>query len=217
MENHELNAPDRQFRLGVSRVYKRTAYDHVGIRNHIYDNDNSGIIERITKGRRVFNSIAGVGIRGGGVTVATCSVIFWSVVVPTTLYGCELWVMNDSNLSIIEEFQIYIGKRVQRFHPKIPYTRSYYGLGWMRLERVIQIKKLLFIRTILVMNDDELPKLIFCERAKVYFLNLHEGHRNRCNSSVFDLLNVSDIFGLLEIVRIMLERQHFYSKSGWRE
>ena len=87
----------------------------------------------------------------------------------------------------------------------------------MRLERVIQIKKLLFVRTILVMKDDELPKQIFCERAKVYFLNPQMSYMNKCNSAVFDLLNVSNTFGLLGTVRDMIERQHFYTKASWRE
>ena len=67
----------------------------------------------------MFNSIAGIGICEGGVTISTCSVIFWSVVVPTALYGCELCIMNDSNFGIIEVFQNYIGKRVHRFHTKV--------------------------------------------------------------------------------------------------
>ena len=72
-------------------------------------------------------------------------------------------------LTLIEEFQHYIGKRVQRFHPKVPNVCSYYGLGWMRLERIIQIRKLMFIPTILIMDDNSLTRKIFCERAEVYF------------------------------------------------
>ena len=102
--------------------------------------------------------------------MATCNIIFWSVVVPTTLYGCELWIMNDTSLDMIEDFQNHIGKRIQRFHPKIPNICSFYALGWMRLERIIQIRKLLFIRSIMVMQDDELPKKIFCDRAKCYLV-----------------------------------------------
>ena len=149
--------------------------------------------------------------------MATCNIIFWSIVVPTTIYGCGLWVLDDSTLSIIEEFQNYIGKKVQRFHTKIPNVCSYYGLGWMRIERIIQIRKRMFIRSILVMDDNSLSKKIFSERAIVYFTNDLTDTENTSNSMVFDLLNVSSTFGLLDEIRGMIENQHFYPKSVWRE
>ena len=71
--------------------------------------------------------------------MATCNVVFWSVVVLTALYGCELWVLDEGSLSVIEDFQNHIGKRMQRLHPRSANSCSYYGLGWMRLERFIQI------------------------------------------------------------------------------
>ena len=149
--------------------------------------------------------------------MATCNIIFWAVVVPTTLYGCELWIMDDFCLNMIEDFQNYIGKRMQRFHPKIPSTCSFYGLGWMRLERIIQLKKLMFILTIMKMDDGDLPKRIFCERAKFYFLNMHIGAENNYQSAVFDLLNVSLVFGLLEKVKDMVLNRHIYGKNVWKE
>ena len=187
LKEHERNSSLRIFKLGPKRVKERLFYDHVGIRNCIFSNDVSGIEERVSKGRRAFNSISGIGIRKGGISMFTCNVIFWSVVVPTTLYGCELWIMDDASLNLIEEFQNHIGKRIQRFHPKIPNVCSFYGLGWMRLERIIQIKKLMFIRTIMVMDDDDLPKKIFCDRAIAYFSDTHYGNGNHSQSAVFDV------------------------------
>ena len=213
---HDRNSIDRIFKLGPNKVKERSNYDHVGIRNTIFDDDVSGIEERISKGRRTFNSLSGIGIRRGGITMATCNVIFWTIVVPTTIYGCELWVLDDAALSLIEEFQNYIGKRMQRLHPKIPGVCSYYGLGWMRLERIIQIRKLMFVRTILVMSDDELPRKIFCERARVYFADEIMGSENAYDSAVFDLLNVSSLFGMLDLVRNMIDRNHIYPKPIWK-
>ena len=106
---------------------------------------------------------------------------------------------------------------MQRFHPKIPSTCSFYGLGRMRLERIIQIKKLMFILTIMKMDDGDLPKRIFCERAKFYFLNMHIGAENNYQSAVFDLLNVCLVFGLLEKVKDMVLNHHIYGKNVWKE
>ena len=215
-KEHERNSCERLFKLGPNKVKERTFYEHVGVRNCIYPSDVSGIEERIVKGRRAFNSISGIGIRKGGITMATCNIIFWSVVVPTTLYGCELWIMNDTSLDMIEDFQNHIGKRIQRFHPKIPNICSFYALGWMRLEWIIQIRKLLFIRSIMVMQDDELPKKIFCDRAKCYFSNVQYGNENLLQSAVFDLLNVCAIFGLLNEVKSMVERHRLFPKTIWK-
>ena len=120
---------------------KKSAYNHESIWNSIFDSDHSGIEECISKGRRVFNTVAGIGIRKGGVSMATCNVVFSTVVVPSAWYGCEMWVLDDVSLKLIEDFQNYIGKRVQHVHPRIPNTCSFSiacdGCGWRRLFRYV--------------------------------------------------------------------------------
>ena len=86
----------------------------------------------------------------------------------------------------------------------------------MRLERVIQVRKLMFIRTIIVMGDDELLKKIVCERANMYFSNLQTGEENVLQSATFGLLNTCTIFGLLGHVKNIVEKHHFYPKLVWK-
>ena len=75
----------------------------------------------------------------------------------------------------------------------------------------------MFVRSIMVMKDDAIPKRIFCEKARVYFLNPLAYENNRCNSAVVDLLNVRCIFGLLGDVRDMVERLFFFPEATWRD
>ena len=48
--------------------------------------------------------------------MATCSVIFWSIVVPIAMYGCELLMLSDKSIAIQE----HMGKRIQRFQQVCP-------------------------------------------------------------------------------------------------
>ena len=146
----------------------------------------------------------------------TCNTVFWSVVVPTVIYGCELWLLNDKSLDLLEVFQNYVGKRIQRLHPRCPNVCSFYSLGWMRLERLIQIRKISFVRSIMVLPDDAVPKIIFCKRARVYFLNRRILDENPSQSNTFDLLKTCEIFGLIENVKNMVENGHFYPKAMWK-
>ena len=176
-----------------------------------------GIEERLSKARRTFNAVAGVGIRSDGLTMGTCSVILWTVVVPAALYGSEAWILNAKSLAAIESFQMYICKRVQRFYSRVPNAPALYALGWMRLERYIEVKKLLFIRSIMMLDDQTLSKIVFCRRARVIFWNPMVHNIDPDHSIVLDLLRVASLFNLYDDIRNMVERDHTYGKSIWKD
>ena len=99
------------FRLGHEKVKERTNYDHVGVNVSIFAGDKCGISERLSKARRSLNALTGLGIRRCGLTVGTCSILFWSIVVPIALYGCELWFMSGEYSRLLESFQDYASKK----------------------------------------------------------------------------------------------------------
>ena len=209
-------SPEHTFRLGGEKVGERTNYDHVGIRASTQVDDVSGIAERISKGRDTFNAATGLGIRKSGLSMATCNVIFWNLVVPSAMYGCELWFLSDKCINILESFQLYVCKRIQRFYSNVPNTSSLYSMGWMRLERYVQVRKLLFIRSIMILDDEAISKRVFCVCARRVFNNLHNDAHATSHSIVRDLLKVASLFDLLNDVINMVNRDHFYPKLLWK-
>ena len=164
-----INAENRIFKLGPAKVKEVMEYDHVGVKTSTQNDSCTGLEERIGKARRALHAISGLGIRKRGLNIATCNIIFWTIVVPIALFGCELWRLEGHSISILESFQVYAGKRIQRFHPRSPNICSFVGLGWMRLARIVQVRKLLFIRSIMILDDENLTKRIFIERAIKFF------------------------------------------------
>ena len=124
----------RSFKLGKDKVDEKLEYDHVGVKVCILAGDNSRVEEKIGKGRRTLNATSGLGIRKNGLSMKTCNLIFWTVVVPTLTFGSEIWCINDREVELLQSFQRYSGRRVQRFPKRSPKCTSYYGLGWIRIE-----------------------------------------------------------------------------------
>ena len=89
---------------------------------------NDRIYEKIRKGRKALNSAAGIGFRPGGITIHACSILFWAMIVPIITFSCELWVLNDNDIKLLEEFQRYAGRRIQHFPYTSPNLTSYVGL-----------------------------------------------------------------------------------------
>ena len=61
------------------------------------------------------------------------------MVIPILTFACEMWVLNDEDVGLLNDFQVYAGRRVQRLHPKSPRESSYIGLGWISIEIYIYI------------------------------------------------------------------------------
>ena len=210
---HERGAKYRTFMLGGEKVPEKVVNDHVGIKNCLFNDNRPRTEERLSKGRRAFNAITSVGVQKKGINMKSCSILFWSIIVPIVTYGCELWVMSGEEIEMVRKFQREIGRRCQWFPKCSPNHSAYALLGWMSLDRVIQVKKLMFFRTVVIMDDDDVCKRICTTRSRDFVNNLDVGRRNECGSPIFDLLNVSILVGVYDLCMQMIANGHFYTKE----
>ena len=91
-------------------------------------------------------------------------------------------------------FQRYVGSRCQRFPSKSPNYSSVYPLGWISMSRFIQVKNLLFLRTILVMPEEAICKQILVLRATDYQHDRVVSARNVHDSPTFKIFNANKEF-----------------------
>ena len=158
---NENNKRFRHFKLGTKKVPEKELYDHLGTKAFIHDEDSTYIDEKLSKGRKSLNMCTGIGFHCSGINMACRNLIFWTIVVPTALFGSELWFLSDVVIQKLEDFQKYAGRRVQRFSQHSASAVSYYGLGWMSLHTFVLIKKMMFAFTIINMDEDSAIKKNF--------------------------------------------------------
>ena len=145
--------------------------------------------------------------------MGACNVIFWSMIVLIVTYGAELWVLKNTDIELLDKFQRYAGRRVQRFRRRALNESSFATLGWMRLQNYIHGKKLLFIRTITTLNADNIYRQVFVKRFNDFCSEPEQGIANIYESPIFDMLRISIIFKLFEKVKGMVLKSHTYSKQ----
>ena len=211
------NSKFRTYKLGDDPIKETNSYDHLGLKNNCLWHNRERIIEKISKGRRTLNAASGIGLKPGGLTMKACGLVFWAMVVPVVTFACELWVIKDEDIKLLDDFQAYAGRRIQRFRQCSPRATSFVGLGWLRLELYVYVKKLLFIRTIAVLDDDSIYKRVFLCRFNVYNQNREVSRENSLHSPTFDLLKISEILGLYLEVGQMLHGTRVFSKRQWRD
>ena len=124
--------------------------------------------------------------------------------------------MKNSDIDLLDKFQRYAGRRVQRFSKRTPNETSFTTLGWMRLESYIYGKKLLFIRTITSLEHGNLYRQVFVKRFEEFCQDPVRCSQNRYDSPIFDILRIAVIFKLFERVKGMVYNDHIYSKIVWK-
>ena len=211
------NSKNRIFKLGTDRVGERTSYDHVGFKACLYKDDEERVKEKICKGRRALNASAGLGIRRNGLTLKTCSLIYWTIVVPIITFGCEVWHISENDHENLLQFQRYAGRRVQRFPARSPNGSCFFGLGWLRITTFIMVKKLIFALTFLRMDLDNVVRRVFIARWE-YMEGGMPGNKHECYSPTNGIMVTAKKFGVYNLLQGMVSGSlPVMSKAKWSE
>ena len=93
---------------------------------------------------------------------------------------------------------------------------AFFGLGWVRFETLIVIKKVLFIHTLIRMADTNVLKILFKARVMDYLKDRNKGETNTFKSPVFGMLNACKTLGVLDNVLNMISSNFLsYGKKSW--
>ena len=184
----------------------------MGIKTCVKGDTHVRTEERVVKARKALNASTNVGIRRGGLNLSTCNLIYWTFVIPTLIFGCEIWVLKNKDLDLLNGFQRYAARRLQRLHFSSLNVTSLACLGWMNLVLFIKARKVIFVRSILQMDECMPVKRIFLERFREY----HDGLDNPYDSPLIQILHYCREFGLMGLVDQMT-RGHMISKQCWKK
>ena len=127
---------------------------------------------------------------------------------------CELWILERKDIQILQSFQRYAARRIQRLHLRSLNLTSRVCLGWMDIIRYIMAKKALFIRTVFTMKDYIPIRAVLVESVLRDDNNIEM--ENAFNSPIIDLLNACHTLNLMHLVRDMARGAH-YSKEMWKK
>ena len=202
----------REFKLGSGKVVEKLHYDHVGIKSCAMGDTHIRTIEKIEKAKKALNMSTNMGVVRGGLNLHTCCLIYWSVVFPSLCFGCEVWIIKPKDVELLHGFQRYAARGLQRLHSRSINSTSTACLGWMDIIRVIQAKKLIFVRSIACMYEFIPIRRIFIERLAEY----DPDNQNPLDSPILDILNISRKFGLFNQIQNMFAGTPV-SKLSWKK
>ena len=81
---------------------------------------------------------------------------------------------------------------------------------------MIQVKKLLFVRTMTILDDSAVCKKILVSRTHNCIVDMEKGRINEHNSPIFEILKAAEDVGIFGECINMIINGYFYPKEGWR-
>ena len=205
------------WRIGSSIIEESDNINHLGIRRASKGASTERTTHACRKGRGAFHALSNIGVRPRGLNPKTSVSLYTRVVLPSVLYGCELW--NDllgKDIRALNVFQHYVTKKIQGFPRQTRSDMCESMLGLLPIETAIDKTKLKFFHKLLNMDPQMIPKQIFIRRLNMIA---------RCQPIVqtgfsADIVNILKKYGLLQIIQPILKYMNtcnLPTKNQWKK
>jgi len=160
-----------QWFLGDQRLEIVTSYNYLGV---IISGDGSSQNRTLTmanKGYANLGMLKASGFHSEGLSPLTCSNLWQRLLIPSMLYGCEVWGdLPKREMNVFETVQKRIGKHIQGLHKRTHDEIVRGLLGWTTIAGTIDKCKLKFIYKMCSLPPDNIIKYIFlCQLYSIIF------------------------------------------------
>ena len=188
------------------------SYKHLGIILSTTGNSRDKVQEACKKGKASFMSLAGAGVRPHGLNPITCSKLFKLIVLPRSLYGCELWnQLPQFCIQQLERMQRFCAKIAQGFSRRVRSDKVNGMLGLIQIQAFIDKLKLSFFRRLCLMSGNLIAKQIFTFRLSQHVLSPNSAHRGL----IPDILTICNKYDLSNLFPMSVISSHIPDKSVW--
>lgn len=195
--------------LGTEPVYLSKTYNHLGILLQSKLVHTEKIANACRKGRQAYYALK----IQEHLNPDTVSRLYNRIVLPSTLYGCELWSdLCQRDLQALNTLQHFICKHAMGL-PKV--TRSDICeslLGLLPISSEIDKRKLLFLGRLCELDTKTLTKKIFLQRLFTYLQSPELKHFG----FIHDVFNLLYKYNLHRHFLLYLQDGYFPPKSLWK-
>ena len=182
------NFDTHQWHIGDETILVSTECKHLGILLDKKLSNTCRIREACTKGRKAYFSVKSN--MTGPVNPLTMASLYKKVVIPTLLYGCELWNnLSKSDLRKLNQFQHFVLKNIQGFSTRTRSDICESMLGLADITREMDRRKLLFFGRLCNLDPQSNTKSIFRFRLFDFISKQGSSHMSKGF--------INDIVGLL--------------------
>ena len=200
------------FKLGESHIPMVNEAVHVGIPLAVTGQISSTSAEdRISRGRRAFWKVCNINPPQSPVSPKILSKLYWSICIPSMLYGCEVMVLNDTVMEKFDYFHRSAGRVIQRLSENSAKVMHISSLGWWSLHGYISKLKLMFLYKLFTTK---------CTTYRHVLINRFNDLRfvvsmKRNPSPLLDIINICVKYGLWDKILCWFDTGQPPPKKQW--
>lgn len=158
-------SPNFELKLGNNAIQVTTCEHHMGIPLTTTDNDLSKCVDdKIQACQSRYFAVKGLGTHKQGVPPPVMSRLYNSACIGKITYGTEIIGVSKKDLEKLEKIHCRIAKSIQGMPPTIPNVSCCAPLGWLSIEAVMDVARLLFLWRIMLLPWNNIYKRVFVHR-----------------------------------------------------
>ena len=179
--NTVINVSDSETHLGVGLVTSK-------------QNEVEYIKSRITSCKSVCYGVQSLGSYSTPVSPIVASKLYKSVCIPKLCYGVEVMDIETDTLSCMEQFHSSSSKIFQGLPIQSASVGSVWNIGWLSIESIIDIMRLMFLWRILRLPMTCMYKVILLQRMLMLL------HKEKGQGPTWNIITTCAKYGLMEFV-----------------